>query len=117
MALFSFFWSNINVSAEYICIEGDCINGIGKKQVKGSSARMQGKFLRGILQEGKVVFPNGSIYMGKFKNHKLAEGIKIFPNGSKLQGRFIEEVLVEGRITYKNGTSRLIKLKPLGGLN
>ena len=113
VATFSF-WDSES-SAQYICVKGNCINGTGKKQVEGSSAYIQGKFMDGILREGKVVFPNGSVFNGKFKEHKLVEGLKIFPNGSKLEGRFVEEVLVEGRITYQNGTSRLIKMKPLGG--
>ena len=108
------FW-NSDSSAQYICVEGDCINGIGKKQVEGSAAFMQGKFVDGILKKGKVVFSNGSVFTGKFKKHKLVEGLKVFPNGNKLEGRFVEDVLVDGRITYQDGTSRLIKMKPLGG--
>ena len=101
--------------AQYICVQGNCINGMGKKQVKDSPAFLQGKFKDGILQEGKALFPNGDVFTGKFKDHKLTDGIKVFSNGSKLQGTFVEEVLVDGIITYEDGSSRRIKLRPLGG--
>ena len=104
-------WS-AELSAQYICTEGDCLNGTGKKKVKDGTGYIQGKFKDGILQEGKVVFPNGNVFTGKFKDHKLVQGLKVFPNGSRLEGRFFEEVLVEGRITYEDGSSRLIKLRP-----
>ncbi len=102
-----------NALGQYICEQGDCVNGFGKKVVANSNAYMEGKFTEGELKEGKVLFPNGDLFQGKFENNKLIEGQKIFKDGRKLEGKFFDNVLIKGKITYMDGTSRFIKLKRL----
>jgi len=103
--------------AQYECVQGDCVNGTGKLAVKGSTAYMEGRFVDGIHVEGKVVFPNGTIFRGIFKDHKLVQGTKKFDNGQVLQGKFIGNVLVDGIFTNTDGTSRRVKLKSMGAGN
>ncbi len=100
-----------NALGQYVCEKGDCVNGIGKKIVSNTQAYMEGKFVDGVLQEGKVLFPNGDVFQGKFENNKLLVGEKIFKDGRRLEGEFFDEVLVKGKITYMDGTSRFIQLK------
>ena len=109
----SIFLFPLKVSGQYICETGDCVNGIGKKKVKNSQAYMEGKFVEGVLTEGKVFFRNGDIFQGKFEDSKLVEGQKTFKGGNKLEGKFVEGVLIKGKITYMDGTSSLIELNKL----
>ncbi len=102
-----------NALGQYICEKGDCLNGDGKKIVENSQSYMEGKFVNGVLQEGKVQFSNGDIFQGKFENNKLLEGQKIFKDGRRLEGKFFDDVLIKGKITYMDGTSRFIELNRL----
>lgn len=100
--------------AQYECVRGDCANGTGKLAVTGSTAYMEGKFVDGVLAQGKVEFPNGNVFEGEYEDHKLVKGIKKYKNGQVQEGEFIDGVLVEGKFTDKNGTTHVIKLKSLG---
>lgn len=102
--------------AQYECVRGDCTNGTGKLAVTGSTAYMEGKFVNGVLVQGKVAFPNGNVFEGEYEEHKLIKGIKKYKNGQVQEGKFIDGVLVEGKFTDKNGTTRFIKLKSLGAM-
>ena len=110
LAISTFLFS-ADAYGQYICEKGDCENGFGKKTVSNSDAFMEGKFVDGVLKEGKVFFPNGDIFEGKFENNFLVEGQKKLKNGKKLEGKFFENVLINGKITDLDGTSRFIKLK------
>jgi len=100
--------------AQYECVRGDCIDGTGKLAVKGSPAYLEGRFVNGVHVEGKVVFPDGTVFQGIFKDHKLVQGTKKFANGQVMRGKFIENVLVDGVFTDSTGVTRPVKLKPLG---
>ena len=102
-----------NLFAQYVC-EGECVNGYGLKKSIEQKAYMKGKFLNGVLQEGKVVFPNGDVFEGKFKDNFLKEGSKVLHTGKRLVGKFYKNVLIEGKITEPNGVARNIKLKQMG---
>ena len=112
LALSTFLFPS-NVFGQYVCNQGNCVSGFGKKTVLNGKAYMEGTFVEGTLREGKVLFPNGDIFQGKFENNKLLEGQKIFKDGRKLEGKFEGNVLVNGKITYMDGTSSLIQLKKL----
>lgn len=103
--------SSTQAFGQYVCVQGDCVNGIGKKNVENSSAYLEGKFVDGNLVQGKVVFPTGEIQSGTFENHQLIQGFRLFKDGRKLEGKFYRGVLTEGYITYKDGSKRFIKLK------
>lgn len=91
--------------AQYKCLEGDCVNGKGKKAIEDGSGYLEGEFWQGALVSGKVVFPNGDVFEGQFQGTDLVRGVKRFKNGTIHEGKFFSTILTEGKITYPDGTS------------
>ena len=101
------------VQAQYRCMEGDCINGKGKKVLEDGISGMEGNFFEGTLVTGKVMFPNGDVFEGVFENNMLTQGAKRFKNGRTYEGMFKSNVLVDGRIIEPDGSIHNIKMRDL----
>ena len=103
--------------AQYRCVEGDCINGKGKKVLEAGPGGLEGVFSAGVLVSGKAVFPNGDVFEGTFKDHQLVDGSKRFIDGKVLEGKFSSNVLIDGKITEANGSERKVKLAEMNSQN
>lgn len=113
IVLFSLVGLGSTAQAQYRCVEGDCVNGKGKKVLENGSGGLEGDFFEGTLVSGKAVFPNGDVFEGQFKNSQLVQGTKRFKNGRTLEGKFFDNIFIKGKITEPDGTEREIEMKDL----
>lgn len=87
------------------CVEGDCVNGTGKKITRGHI--YEGEFVNNHRQgHGVYVFPDGSVYKGQFVNGAMeGEGEYTYQDGESYKGTFKNNKR-NGQGTYyrKDGT-------------
>ena len=83
--------SNETKTIKSNCIEGNCINGFGKKQY--SNAHYIGEFQNEKENgQGTLVFDNGDKYVGGWSNGKKNDqGTYLFANGDQYIGSWMED--------------------------
>ena len=128
-------------SADYSCIEGDCVNGVGtmtwsngnkyvggfkNNQLNGQGTwtwtdggNYVGEFKDGTFNgQGTQTYADGSKYVGGFKDSKLnGQGTRTYANGSRYVGEFKDSKLNgQGTLTLTDGTKYVGEFKD-GKLN
>ena len=86
------------------CIEGNCINGFGKKQY--SNAHYIGEFQNEKENgQGTLVWNDGEKYVGEWKDgNRTGQGSLIFNSGAKYTGDFIKGKRTgKGTMNYSDG--------------
>ncbi len=123
-----------DLSKKVGCIEGDCVNGIGKyryengdvysgsfvedkRSGKGSFLYSDGESFKGDYKEdqreglGEYIFKNGDKYSGEFKAGQInGKGVYTFQDGKVLNGSFKEGADGEGSL-MDGGKTRPCKVQ------
>jgi hypothetical protein len=101
--VFILFFSTTTSIMHSQCLEGDCINGIGKFQLNDQSI-FEGEFKNGEFLSGKITYNSGSIYEGEFsKNIYHGKGKFHYFNGDEFDGYYLNGEKTYGKYHYKNG--------------
>jgi hypothetical protein len=86
------------------CIQGDCLNGIGKYQYANGGV-YEGSFKNGLENgQGKLIFSSGARYEGEFYNGKKnGKGVYYYTNGEVQDGDFVNGEFRYGTIKLPSG--------------
>lgn len=96
--------SSADCEDDFACDQQVCRPSDGKHaRVDPDGTRVEGRFHRGLLVDGRAVATDGTRSIGRFVNGELIEGEMYLPDNRHMTGTFKGGTLVEGTVSDDQG--------------